>query len=140
MRIVTVLVATWSLVGAPLLCTVGVLVECCRPAHRADEESNGCPDDCPHRCPDESPEDTPGDTDTSNERDCSSCADVCSSMSLPPEKMAGGELQNTPAPAVATTAALADVLPSSLDALPGECKRMPRQKLPYPTSDRPLLI
>lgn len=140
MRIVTLLAAIWALVGAPSLCRAGVLVECCLPAHHADEESRGCPDDCPNGCPDESPEETPADTGTSNERDCSSCADVCKSMFLAPEKMAGEDLENAPAPVVATTAALTDGFPSTPDASPDECKRWPREKLPYPTSDRPLLI
>ncbi|MCH8243335.1 MAG: hypothetical protein IH897_12110 [Planctomycetes bacterium] len=136
MRIVTLLGAIWALVGAPSLCRAGVLVECCLPAHRADEESHGCP----NGCPDKSPEKTPADTDTSNERDCSTCADVCKSMSLAPEKMAGQDLANSAGPVVATTAALTDGRPSSLDVWPDECKRWPREKLPYPTSDRPLLI
>ena len=136
MKIVTLLAAIWALVGAPSLCRAGVLVECCLPAHHADEESHGCPDDCPNGCPDESPDETPADTGTSNERDCSSCADVCKSMSLAPEKMAGEDFESTPAPVVAAT----DGCPSSVDASPGECKRWLRERLPFPTSDRPLLI
>lgn len=140
MRFVTLLGAIWALVGAPSLCQAGVLVECCVPAHHADEESHGCPDDCPNKCPDRSPEQTPVDTDTSNERDCSTCADVCKSMSLAPVKIAGEDLANTSGPVVATTAALTDGCPSSLDASLDESKRQPRQKLPFPTSDLPLLI
>lgn len=115
-------------------------MECCLSANHAGEESDGCPGGCPNGCPDKSPEETPADTDTSNERDCSTCADVCKSMSLAPEKMAGEDLANSAGPVVATTTALADRCPSSLDALLNESQRQPRQNQPFPTSDLPLLI
>ncbi|MHC4697755.1 MAG: hypothetical protein ACYTFA_13555 [Planctomycetota bacterium] len=124
----------------PALCRAGVLVQCCAPTHRAEKESRGCPDGCPNGCPDQLPDKGPGDTDPSDKGDCSSCADVCNLVSLDPQKTAGKDFENTVAPVVPTTEARTSGLPSAPYAFPGFFNRWPYENLPFPASDRPLLI
>ena len=140
MRILALLAAVWGLVGVPALCRAGVLVECCAPTHPADKDRHGCPDECPNGCHDELPDKCPGDTGSSDERDCSSCADICNSVTLPTGKLGGEDVEITLAPVVPTTEALGSSLPSVRYASPDVFNRWPHENLPFPTSDRPLLI
>ena len=140
MRILALLATIWGLVGMPALCRAGVLVDCCVLTHHAGEESRGCPDECPSGCPDESPDKCPDDTESSDERDCSSCADICNSVCLPTGKQGSADMEITLAPVVATTGALAGGLPSVRYASPDAFTQRPRENLPFPTSDRPLLL
>ena len=140
MRILTLLVAIWGLVGLPSLCRAGVLVECCVPAHHTEKESPRCPDGCPNKCPNESPDKGPDSTGSSGERDCSSCVGVCNWMSLAPQKLAAEDFETTSTPVVATTLALTGGFPSGPSGSPDVFKPRPRGNLPFPTSDLPLLI
>ncbi len=115
-------------------------MECCVPTHHAEETSQGCPDECPNSCPDESPDKCPDDTRSSDERDCSSCADICNSVSLTTGKLGSEHVEITLAPVVPTTEALAGGLPSVRYASPDAFNQRPRENLPFPTSDRPLLL
>jgi hypothetical protein len=140
MRILALLVAVWVLVAMPALCRGGVLVACCAPTHDAEETSQGCPDGCPNSCPDESADECPDDTRSSDERDCSSCADICHSVSLTPGKPGSKAVEITFVPAVPATEALAGGLLSVRYAWPDAFDRRPRENLPFPASDRPLLL
>ncbi len=140
MRILVLLVAVWGLVGMPAFCRAGVLVECCVLMHRAEEESHGCPDECPNDCPGELPNKCPGDTGSSDERGCSSCADICRSVFLPTGKPGCGDAETTLAPVVPTTEALTSELPLLRYASRDVFYQWPHENLPFPTSDRPLLI
>ena len=140
MRILALLVAVWGLVGMPALCRAGVLVECCVPTHHADEDPDGCPDECPNGCPDEFPGKCPDDTDSPDERDCSSCADICNSISLPTGRPGCEDAEITLVPVVPTTEAPASGLLSVPYASPDVLSRWPHENLPFPISDRPLLI
>ncbi len=124
----------------PALCRAGLLVECCLRTQRAEQESPGCPDECPNGCPDESPDKCPDDAESSGERDCSSCAEVCASVSLPLGKPASEAVKITLAPVVAATEVLAGGLPSVRYASPDVFNRWAHHNLPFPKSDRPLLI
>ena len=124
----------------PALCRAGVLVECCVPTHHAKEESHGCPDECPDGCPDGFPDECPDGTGSSDERGCSSCADVCNSVFLPTDKLGGGDVEITLAPAVHMTDAFTGELPSLHYASRDIFYQWPHENLPFPTSDRPLLI
>ena len=108
--------------------------------HHSEEESRGCPDECPSSCPDESPDKCPDDTRSSDERDCSSCADICNSVFLTTSKLGSEDVEITLAPVVPTTEALAGGLPSVRCASPDGFNRRPHENLPFPTSDRPLLL
>ena len=140
MRVLALLAAIWGLGGVSVLCRAGVLVECCVPTQHAEETSHGCPDECPNSCPDESPDKCPDDTRSSDERDCSSCADICNSVSLTTGKLGSEDVEITLAPVVPTTEALSCGLPSVRYASPDGFNRRPRENLPFPTSDRPLLL
>lgn len=124
----------------PALCRGGVLVECCVPTQRAEETSNGCPDEYPNSCPDESPDKCPDETRSSEERDCSSCADICNSVSLTTGKLGSEDVEIILAPVVPTTEALAGGRPLVRDASADAFNGRPRETLPFPTSDRPLLL
>ena len=136
MRILALLTAVWGLVGMPALCRAGVLLDCCAPTHEAEETSQDCPDECPKSCPDEYPD----DTKSCDERDCSSCADICNSVFLTSGKMGSEDAEITCVPAIPTPATLADGLPSARSASHDAFNRWPRKNLPFPISDRPLLL
>jgi hypothetical protein len=140
MRILTLLAAVWGLVGMPALCRAGVLVDCCAPTHHPEEAAPGCPEACPKGCPGESPDQDADGTGSSDQRDCSSCADICKSVSWAPKKTAGVDFANTVTPVVATTATLATGPPSAPYISLGVSHGWPYQDLPFPISDRPLLL
>lgn len=66
----------------PTLCRAGILVECCASGVPAHEKSHDAPYDCPNQCPDDNREKCPDDTGSSESRDCDSCAEACSAVSL----------------------------------------------------------
>ncbi len=140
MRILGLLAAVWGLVGTPALCRAGVLGECCVPTHHAEEESHGCPDECPNGCPDEFPDKCPDDTGSSDDRDCSSCADICNSVSLTAGKADSENVELTLVPLVPMTAALASGLATVRYAWPDAFNGRLGENLPFPVSDRPLLL
>lgn len=138
--------AVWGLVGMPTLCRGGILVECCVPPQCAEEGSCGFSDASSTSCPHESSDRCPGDTESSDERDCSSCrecsfcADICNSASLTTGKLGVENLKITIAPVVLTTESLAGGPPSIHHASPVDSHRHLHENLPFPPSDRPLLI
>ncbi len=140
MRSLACAIAVWGLVGMPALCRAGVLADCCEPTHHAEDTSHGCPDECPNNCPDESPDKCPDDTRSSDGRDCSSCADICNSVCLTTGKLGSEGIEITFAPVVPTAEALAGGLPSIPHVAPDVVDRWPRENLPFPISDRPLLL
>ena len=140
MRTLALLPVVWSFVGVPTLCRAGFLVECCAPAAPLHTESHGNPDECPDKCPGHEPHECPDGTESPEPRDCGSCAEACNAVSPHQKTVANEELTSTPATTVATPRAYASRDASPSHALPDIFDGWPRKYLPYPVSDRPLLI
>ncbi len=124
----------------PTLCRAGILVECCASGVPADEKSHDAPDECPNHCPGDNREKCPDDTESSEPRDCDSCADACNVISPHSRQTSDDDV------AVMLVAVI------SVAQVPGEAY-LPhqhrsrdlstvqlREHLPFPVSDRPLLI
>jgi len=123
----------------PMLCRAGAPVECCAPTASAPTESRGCPDECPDQRSTHEPDKRPNGAGSPEQRDCFSCA-VCHVVSPHMKTAADEELASTPAATVATPLFFADLDESPSPLLPDLFDGRPHAHLPYPSSDRPLLI
>ena len=124
----------------PTLCRAGILVECCASGVPGHEKSHDAPPDCPNQCPDDNREKCPDDTGPSGPRDCDFCAEACDVVS-PQKKRTSDD-----------SVAVMFVAVIAVTQVPGDAY-LPHQHrsrnlntiqlgehLPFPVSDRPLLI
>ena len=105
--------AVWGLWAMPVLCASGMLDECCE--HRCSEEEH---DDC----------------------DCSECVGLCNARVTKPDTDSGASGVNIVLHATRATSrdSIGLVISSNYDAM--AWLHPPRITLPFPPSDRPLLL
>lgn len=114
-RTLAFLVALWGLVALPALCEGGLFSDCCE---------NACPNG----------------TDPGQPCECPPCVEVCNASAVLPKQPAGlNPAIQVAQPAVTIAAAASECAPAS-DAWSGAFNRTPDDNLPYPVSDRPLLL
>ena len=137
MRILALVAVVWSFVGMPMLCRAGVLVECCDSGVPARGKSHDTPVQRPCKCPNEK---CPENTGPSEPRDCDSCTESCNGVSPHSKHTDDDDLAITLVAAPAATQALADErLPHRYRSHDASAEQL-LEHLPYPVSDRPLLI
>ena len=140
MRVFALIVVVWSFVGMPTLCRAGVLVECCALGVPGHEKPNDAPDECANKCSCDNRDKYPDDTESSEPRDCDSCTESCNVVS-PYSKQA--DRAYFAAARVAVTAAAQafaeGCLPHANRSRDMSAAQLP-EHIPYPVSDRPLLI
>lgn len=121
----------------PTLCRVGVLVECCHLGGPGHEKSNDAPDHCPNKCPCDTREQAPDDTESSEPRDCDSCAESCNVVSPYSKQTDGDDL-------AAMVMAVMQVPCDAFVTLQHRSRSLnptqPGERVPIPASERPLLI
>lgn len=123
----------WLLLGPTALCRAGVLSDCCKrdpkpQAHKGEPAKPSC-------CADHEDDDKIGNSGTeSRPRKCGECADVCGTVFKPPGSIEVAVLTSD----VTSIRSVAEQTPG----FPIQCDDHSRRKpgLPYPPSDRPLLI
>ena len=136
MRGLLKLAMVWLLVAPPALCRAGVLADCCEDQQTETstaavkhpccrESTGGCKEEqsSPHRVPDPAP------------KSCGTCAAVCSSPAKPAEE----PILPTPAAVLLTSLSVASELLPTQASHDSACSCNQR-KLPFPSSDVPLLI
>ncbi len=140
MRIIALIAVAWSLVGMPMLCRAGILVECCASGVPAREKPHDAPDECPNKCPDDNCEKWPDDTGPSEPRDCNSCSEACNVVSPHSKQTSDNDIAIMFVAAIAVTQVPGDKYlwhqHCSRDANAEQLK----ENIPFPVSDRPLLI
>lgn len=126
----------------PVLCRAGVLVECCASevGARADTKSHDAPDQCPDNCPCDTREKTPDDTESSEPRGCDSCADACNAVSPHSRQTNDDDVAVMFVAAISVTQVPHDAYLSHQHPSRNLSTEQLRQHLPFPVSDRPLLI
>ena len=124
----------------PTLCRAGILVECCALGIPGHEKSHDAPDKCPGDCPCDTREVDHDDTESSHPRDCDACTESCNVVS-PHSKQTDGD----DCPVIWAAAIVVAQLPC--DAFLPHQHHLRKlntvqfsEHLPYPDSDRPLLI
>ena len=140
MRILALVAVVWSLVGMPMLCRAGILVECCTLGIPGHEKSHGAPDKCPNKCPDDDGEKCPGDTGPSEPRDCDSCTETCNVVSLHSKQTGSDDFAEMLVSVIAMTQVPFDAFLSHQHRLRNRNMMQIRGHLPIRASDRPLLI
>lgn len=136
-RLIVVITAFWGLWGLPVLCQSGVLSACCEHmcASGGDEE---CDRDHEETCSDSE--------NTHSEKadsvcECAACDQMCGAQVTkpsPPPNVRLAELNNVSAAGLAGSVANAAGA-GSLNDVPSSARTL-WLKLPYPMSDRPLLL
>ncbi len=144
MRTLSLVAVAWSFVGMPVLCRAGILVECCTSGVPAHEKSlgaqDGCPSKCPNKCPDNNREKCPDDPESSEPRDCDSCAETCNVVSPHSKQADRDHFAVTLVAASAAAQALAEQCPPHPYCSRDMSAEQFHEHMPYPVSDRPLLI
>ena len=127
MRIVLLITAVWGLSVMPVLCESGVSTKCCGQSAPASQASDCHEEDCP--------------TQRDSDCDCPGCVELCnaqvtkpSSSTEAPEFWASG-----PAAMLPPVSDQYDSGRSLMMSAPSITWQL-RFNLPYPASDRPLLI
>ncbi len=127
----------------PTLCRAGILVECCASGVPGHDKSHDAPDKCPNKCPcgnrDKYPDDT-DDPESSEPRDCDSCAESCNVVSLHSKQTDSDDIGVMLVAVIAVTQVPCDAILSHQHRSRNRNTMQIGENLPIPASDRPLLI
>ncbi len=140
MRVLALIVVVWSFVGMPTLCRAGILVECCTLGVPGHEKSHDAPDKCPNNCPCDNRDKCPDDTESSEPRDCDSCAESCNVVSTHSKQTDGDDFAVMLVALIAVTQVTRDAFLPHQHRSRNLNTMWLGKHLPILPSDRPLLI
>jgi len=140
MRFVALLVTHWALIAVPALCRAGLLVDCCAAVDTQKRDSAACPSGCPNRCSTDEPSPSPVDQQRPEGRDCSACAEACNSVAVVADRTGGADLPTDLMPTAWADLVRDDGPAPALHVRARVPDHQTRIALPFPISDRPLLL